>query len=541
MRDAKGDPTRLRTQYQDTEGNRLDRHFGKGGGFFANATNNLLEMYGGGFHRFARHIAQLTVSNVFYIGKAPRRAYFVMAATRLAMLIREIRRVSPDDTITIMAHSQGTLITLLAQAMLADEGERCADCVIMVASPYCVLPKHTPKSTDSLQTLIDIVGKITAEPHTVPPLSELTACDPGSAGRAGPRWKAQYGARDITNGANKKTYVFPERDNRGKVYLYFSPDDTSVGLKDVSGIGNLGVPDTLPDGTPVMRHLQSLRFYQRLWTKRKRDERPVLLGTEPGLIQLRAPGEPRYMGTGFAKPFVYAAVSVDEMRTNNGEALTPPYVPDMAGMEAAPGMDRPDAVSRDVALGNPKASFHWIFVRISDSRVQLDTERDQWNAGKDEDKQSRKFSQYEDIDDSYHPRRVKYIVKREETPFEIRERMKKDSDVLDENSYHSAILRSAQNQQRVTAMDIALGQAKALDDPDMREVLVAIANWRIDEKGFKQDVIKLPGWERLGAAAQSLVAACVKYYSRGVFPSEQEVSLKPPAVIKGVIKQGEAQ
>lgn len=49
QRDRNGDPTKLRTQYQDLFGNRLDRHFAKGGGFFANATNNLPEMYGGGF------------------------------------------------------------------------------------------------------------------------------------------------------------------------------------------------------------------------------------------------------------------------------------------------------------------------------------------------------------------------------------------------------------------------------------------------------------------------------------------------------------
>ncbi|MET4714584.1 hypothetical protein ACVKS2_004009, partial [Pseudomonas sp. PvP125] len=48
-RDKNNDPTKLRDQYQDAFENRLDRHFAKGGGFFANATNNLLEMYREGF------------------------------------------------------------------------------------------------------------------------------------------------------------------------------------------------------------------------------------------------------------------------------------------------------------------------------------------------------------------------------------------------------------------------------------------------------------------------------------------------------------
>ncbi len=53
-RDKNGDPTQLRTQYQDVFDNRLDRHFAKGGGFFANATNNLLEMFGEGFSKDAQ-------------------------------------------------------------------------------------------------------------------------------------------------------------------------------------------------------------------------------------------------------------------------------------------------------------------------------------------------------------------------------------------------------------------------------------------------------------------------------------------------------
>ncbi|OLG70400.1 T6SS effector phospholipase Tle3 domain-containing protein, partial [Xanthomonas oryzae] len=48
-KDKRGNPTRLRSQYQDTAGNRLDAHFAKAGGFFANATSNLPDMYGKGF------------------------------------------------------------------------------------------------------------------------------------------------------------------------------------------------------------------------------------------------------------------------------------------------------------------------------------------------------------------------------------------------------------------------------------------------------------------------------------------------------------
>ncbi|MFO3664558.1 T6SS effector phospholipase Tle3 domain-containing protein, partial [Pseudomonas amygdali] len=195
-RDDAGDPLRMRNQFQDINGNRLDRHFAKGGGFFANATNNLQEMYGEGFEpNFKTHSVEfLSADNSLYFGKAPSRHYFVLAAHRLAMLVREIRRLSPDETITIMGHSQGTLITLLAQALLVDEGQRCADTVIMVDSPYSVLPDVTPKDHDTLSTLINIVSAVTKNPHTQPPLSDLR--NPTTyAGRSGPKWSPAQGTR----------------------------------------------------------------------------------------------------------------------------------------------------------------------------------------------------------------------------------------------------------------------------------------------------------------------------------------------------------
>lgn len=152
-RDKNNDPTRLRNQYQDIQGNRLDRHFGKAGGFFVNATNNILDMYEKGVSLNGRYkMARKFLPNTHYIGGNPHRRYYVLAAHRLAMMVREIRRVSPDETVTIMGHSQGTLITLLAQALLVDGGDRCADTLIMVDTPYCLFPEATPEGQDTLTT-----------------------------------------------------------------------------------------------------------------------------------------------------------------------------------------------------------------------------------------------------------------------------------------------------------------------------------------------------------------------------------------------------
>ena len=109
--------------------------------------------------------------------------------------------------------------------------------------------------------------------------------------------------------------------------------------------------------------------------------------------------------------------------------------------------------------------------------------------------------------------------------------MQVDQKEWTDNSYHSAVLRSPENHRWVTAMDIAIGQARCLDDPVMREVLVAIADWKMDKKRFVDEVMKMQGWSRLSAEAQALVEASYLYYDKGKFPSIDLVSLTPPRLV----------
>lgn len=539
-RDKNDDPFKLRDQYQDVFENRLDRHFAKGGGFFTNATNNLLEMYGPGFDDYIRYGLQPSLPNTQWMGEGPHRRYFVFAATRLAMLVSEIRRVSPDETITIMGHSQGTLITLLAQAMLIDKGQRCADTIIMVDTPYSVLPRATPKGHDTLATLINIVTAVTQAPHAQPPLSALRDSKT-YGGRTGPKWSPMQGSRKDKVG---NLTVFPERDNRGKVYLYFCPQDTTVALDKMEGIGTYGVPNALPDGKPAMKALQSLRFYQRMWTKRHRNGEPVLVGQAIQQTLLRAEGEPRYPG-GWTIPSAASQAPMinGHERLINAEPLSPPHAPQLFGGEAVTGtptqagLDSPDDVSICAALGNPSARFRWVPERTIRNRVNLTKERVQWNAGKEPGDQTR------DMQIKPLPGRAiglgadRYVIYREETPNEIKARLSIDPKEMVANSYHSAVLRSPENHRWVTAMDIAIGQAHSLDDPDMREVLVAIANWRIGKKDFR-NVKALSAWSRLSGEAQALVAASNEYYERGVFPSPELVSLTPPSMVSNATVRG---
>ncbi|CAI8784234.1 hypothetical protein EMIT0P74_170122 [Pseudomonas sp. IT-P74] len=118
--------------------------------------------------------------------------------------------------------------------------------------------------------------------------------------------------------------------------------------------------------------------------------------------------------------------------------------------------------------------------------------------------------------------------------------MQVDQKEWTDNSYHSAVLRSPENHRWVTAMDVAIGQARCLGDPVMREVLVAIADWKMDKKRFFDEVMKMDGWSRLSVKAQALVEASYLYYDEGEFPSIDLVSLTPPNLILPFSEKGGA-
>ncbi|WP_428949029.1 T6SS effector phospholipase Tle3 domain-containing protein [Xanthomonas oryzae pv. oryzicola] len=570
-KDKRGNPTRLRSQYQDTAGNRLDANFAKAGGFFVNATSNLPDMYGKGFEKTLKTRGVQMVSPDFtYFGNAPPRRYFVLAAERLAMLVSEIRRLAPDDTITIMGHSQGTMITLLAQAMLAersqrclaDPSQRCADCLILVDSPYSLLEPEGEEQTSQakLRTLINIVNAVTTQPHARPALSELQVGAPGYGGRTGHGWTPSQGTRLDAEG---KQIVFAERDNRGKVYLYFCPQDTTVALDQVQGIGTYGVPDTVHVAwkrkfysaertatLPAMDALKDMRFHQRMWTKLLRGGKPVAVGLPPRHIPLRMEDEARYPGGGVAPATTLSQTPLpQEGRYVNGEALQPPHAPHMEEGEAdarqygsstslrgtptRAGKDAPDDVSVDVALGNPEASLgqYMVTERFSPGELhasELQELTDRFNA------------QHPDINDQTPgyicngSREMGYIVQRYATPNEVRAQMTHNPAALVDNSYHSAMLRSTENHRWVTAMDVAIGQAQTLDDPEWRKVLIAFANWRTPFAPPKYQtassvyISELANFKKLSPGARKLVEASCLYYEKGVFPAGL-VSSSPPA------------
>ena len=343
-------------QAVDRYGNRLDRDYSKGGGPFSNATNSLPEMWNrgkGDAHGsldWGAHDATHPILN------NPGRLYMILAARRLAALVSMIRDYDEDETVSIVAHSQGCLVSLLAQAFLLDPkmqkeqpGARPADTLILNNPPYSLIDELPTSAAivngysgadrlmtatgdrykfikggqtlhARLATLANIVNGVHAKRHPAPALAELTDTKQ-HVGAVGPKWDA---ARD--------------RDNRGKVYLYFSPEDMTVAFAGVEGIGWQGVPeflrghrlefrqasarpafkDSAPQpggsvGVPVPAAYSPLKdlgpgFFQRVFTLKRRPDfrsgKVVMVGQPPHDFALRVPGEDDQAHTGASDSWV---------------------------------------------------------------------------------------------------------------------------------------------------------------------------------------------------------------------------------------------
>lgn len=315
-------------QRVDRYGNRLDKDLSKGGGPFGNATSSLPDMWNRGIFS----PIDLGGDPVRPLRSAPGRMYMVLAAKRLAALVAMIRDYDANEVVNIVAHSQGCLVTLLAQAFLLDEGQRPADTLILTHPPYSLeettgfafgFSELFQGGTDPamegqygalrdrqtfdarLRTLANIVQGVAAKKHTTPAFASL-GDHARFHGMVGARWSAGN-----------------DRDNRGKVYLYFCPEDMTVALDNMKGIGWQGVPDYMsgtalsvaqsgehsamsramsgrhrPTETRDRKPLEELGkgFFQRVFTaKRRRDLTgklgPVLVGVPRHDFVMRIKGE----------------------------------------------------------------------------------------------------------------------------------------------------------------------------------------------------------------------------------------------------------
>jgi pimeloyl-ACP methyl ester carboxylesterase len=338
-------------QHVDRYSTRLDKDLSKGGGPFGNATSSLPDMWNRGICAPADPVGD----PLRPICSGPGRMYMVLAAQRLAALVSMIRQYEPQDTVNIVAHSQGCLLTLLAQALLLERGERTADTLILTHPPYSLdeemgvrmeLLNYFQGGSDPamegryadlagrqslhgrLQTLVNIVRGVAHSKATSPDLMQVNEYD--NVGMVGWHWKPQQ-----------------DRDNRGKVYLYFCPEDMTVALDNMRGIGWQGVPEYL-QGTQCRKETNNsyaashgggaayhwtpekvtrsplyelgAAFHQRVFSAKLRSDPktgkpvPALVGQPPHDFALRLKGEDDH---------AHVAASVQTLRESLPEATWP--------------------------------------------------------------------------------------------------------------------------------------------------------------------------------------------------------------------------
>ncbi|MEG3133014.1 alpha/beta hydrolase [Rouxiella sp. T17] len=217
-----------------------------GGGPFQNGCTSLYSLWSKkGFGKYLKHIPIPISTQAFneetdrLLANAPPREYFAHAAGRLANLVRMIRKLSPTDTVTIISHSQGTMIASAAAAM---EGA-APDALFLMNSPLCLESKGIDFITYELAecvsevarrvTFADIVGKVAENKD------RLKNADPKKL------ICGLDGARENWHPAGKTSHPdVPERDNHGRTYIYCSPHDRVMGSSPLLSIGWQGLPNT---------------------------------------------------------------------------------------------------------------------------------------------------------------------------------------------------------------------------------------------------------------------------------------------------------
>ncbi|EAO2688010.1 DUF4150 domain-containing protein [Salmonella enterica] len=250
----------------DNLNNWLDKPaYAKGGGTFANATTSIPDMFGPGANGAALDIVGALSRSAMNDGdwshpiySNPHRIYQAYAARRLADLILAIRRnpLTAKDTINIVAHSQGTIVTMLANLWVKAEGVAPVDCVILNNSPYSLenrwlengQPGNQQTDRGRQQTLAHFCNVMRNNPNF----------NGGQTHNASDR-ETLYDQNYLTDlGQIKWQEEAYNRNNFGLVYNYFCPNDLVVSMLPVQGMGWRGIPDEI--ASMVGRNLRQRVF-----------------------------------------------------------------------------------------------------------------------------------------------------------------------------------------------------------------------------------------------------------------------------------------
>lgn len=417
-----------------------------GGGAFQNGCNNLPLLWSDeGFkRRIWAAIIPIDVQGMNpevdrQLQDAPPRNYYAHAAGRLADLVRKVRGKYEADTITLIGHSQGTQIVLGTLALL--EATNQPDAVMLMNGPYALESKVTdnlaqgnraPTEKARKKTFENIISRFQSGHR--PLTDELLG-------------KLRVG---VTSEGKLWTPKAPgERDNTGRLYIYFNPHDRVMGSTALQSIGWQGVPDSLLNqfkGT----------LYQRMLA------RTTPCGAEPGKAYLW----PRDLD-GSLKPFwnkmkktkglirtdLWTTPDKDQQVTINAEA-----VPEPIEAKELVGFDEPSEGQPEWKKADDYPFFRDIYDREEWKEVAPATSR--------------------------QPAR-----RRLETQEELEQRI---GSYVPEPTDHSTLPQLKEFLSRVVAYDLPIGFCQSHQDKPFWQELNHLADWRSGDTYFQTGALTIP-------------------------------------------------
>lgn len=463
----------------DCFGNVLDTGFAKNGGTFANATTSIPDMLGpgaGGAVLAAAGFASLHLNGGDYthpVYANPHRIYQFFAAQRLAELILRIRREprTEKDVINIVAHSQGTLITMLANMLVKQAGFDPVNCCILNHSPYSLeytfLENVQPGNHQTVR----------ARQETFSNFCRLMATQYSGGEHTEAEMAHMESRGTLPRPVNGKWHSDPRyrRNNHGKVYNYFSPNDGTVSLSNVQGIGWRGIPSAVAGAIPNLR--------QRVFCQ------GVEVGHSPSATPFRKP-EPR------PGDFSYSGLTNTRWDFHDvvitGEALPEPFVFVLTGEHNHPDGDPATCDGKyrgDISGPDREISYSARAVALKRTEQVIYTLPDYrastWPVGYQlNEEELAVMSSY------YRGTFIRGIVRGssmdfrsvEYTRLKTEEELHREWEKTDPVGYsqHSAIVMSDKAPSHAMAFDLAIGQCEAFDYREGKfwEMLLHTADWR---------------------------------------------------------------
>lgn len=502
-----------------------------GGGPFQNGTNSLLQFWQRGFkRRLLGGIIDLQAINPEIdrqLQDAPPRSYYIHAAKRLANLIDTIREDFPNEPLNVVAHSQGTLISLCAMLYVK---KRAPDTLMLNSAPYAFDTQFTDSLTAAgsdadvqskearINTFKAIAEKIAqAKTEYKQGVEKNAACDSDDGqGRTvmyshhqpeQADWQGQIGAGKI-NAQGQKWHEneLTNRDNRGNLFVNFNPHDRVIGVSAVEGIGWRGIPEKILGKLPG-------NVYQRVFVRNS--------GIDPEGV----PAVGKRQGYWFN---FFIEKITNETLPDNGIPLRRSTYTTFDGQTEDKFWDPAPAKAAGMinVQGTPdKRERVWINAPVVPEPavlgINFDKDTIQFDGLQSGGENKEQQEDFETFKQFYVPETITepghgphgQATRRKETPEEVFARLSKYAKLQVKQTDHGQILRygsdpkldSARPVEQVLSYDLTVGQGYAFGDADYWQYLLDLADWKVSDPFYKNESTTIsPGSYPPGLDARTL-------------------------------------